>query len=118
MNFKKEEKSVLDFLLRNFVYYFVCYIFTNFVSPFLIIGGLRPTDLKAQNFGKSKKNRKSPTPNDFENTQSNRSEDVQSPAYSDISDDSSPVVDSTDLSGKYLKNNNNNFNLNLIKIHF
>lgn len=65
------------------------------------IGGLRPTDLKAQNFGKQKKNRKSPTPNDFENTQSNRSEDVQSPAYSDISDDSSPVVDSTDLSGKY-----------------
>lgn len=77
------------------------------------IGGLRPTDLKAQNFGKQKKNRKSPTPNDFENTQSNRSEDVQSPAYSDISDDSSPVVDSTDLSGKYF---NKNYLKNLILI--
>lgn len=83
----------------------------------LTIGGLRPTDLKApQNFGKQKKNRKSPTPNDFENTQSNRSEDVQSPAYSDISDDSSPVVDSTDLSGKYLTKNH--LNLNLIETLF
>lgn len=80
--------------------------------PFTIIGGLRPTDLKAQNFGKSKKNRKSPTPNDFENTQSNRSEDVQSPAYSDISDDSSPVVDSTDLSGKYLQQQQQQFRFN------
>lgn len=27
----------------------------------------------------------------------NRTEDVQSPAYSDISDDSAPVVDASDL---------------------
>ena len=45
---------------------------------------------------KSKKNRKSPTPNNFDNIELNTCnittrEDVQSPAYSDISDDSTPV---------------------------
>jgi hypothetical protein len=49
---------------------------------------------KPQNFSKQKKNRKSPGPGDFDNSASSRAEDVQSPAYSDISDDSTPVVDS------------------------
>jgi hypothetical protein len=49
---------------------------------------------KPQSFSKQKKNRKSPGPGDFENSASSRAEDVQSPAYSDISDDSTPVVDS------------------------
>uniref|UniRef100_A0A336KAU8 CSON004388 protein n=1 Tax=Culicoides sonorensis TaxID=179676 RepID=A0A336KAU8_CULSO len=38
----------------------------------------------------NKKNRKSPTPGDFDNS-TNR-DDVQSPAYSDISDDSTPQI--------------------------
>lgn len=41
--------------------------------------------------GKPKKSRKSPTPGDFDGSM-NR-DDVQSPAYSDISDDSAPIVD-------------------------
>lgn len=46
--------------------------------------------------GKSKRNRKSPTPNNFDGIELNtcnitNREDVQSPAYSDISDDSTPV---------------------------
>lgn len=97
-------KNQFRLFIRNHRNLYFFFVQTNFlIFFFLKIGGLRPTDLKAQNFGKPKKNRKSPTPNDFENTQSNRSEDVQSPAYSDISDDSSPVVDSTDLSGKLFK---------------
>ena len=43
---------------------------------------------------KQKKNRKSPAPNDFDNSIVSRAEDVRSPAYSDISDDSTSVVDS------------------------
>lgn len=52
--------------------------------------------------GKPKKSRKSPTPGgDFDGSV-NR-EDVQSPAYSDISDDSTPVVDG-DSGLSYLNN--------------
>lgn len=50
--------------------------------------------------GKPKKSRKSPTPGDFDGS-TNR-EDVTSPAYSDISDDSVPVNDSE--SGKLILN--------------
>jgi len=66
------------------------------------IGSIQMTNLnKPQNYsGKQKKNRKSPVP-DYENTSTNRSEDLQSPAYSDISEDSTPVVDS-EMSGKYI----------------
>lgn len=45
-----------------------------------------------------KKQRKEGT-NDFENTSRDR-DDVQSPAYSDISDDSTPVAES-EISGKH-----------------
>ena len=55
--------------------------------------------MKSQNLSKQKKNRKSPGPGDFESAVSNRADDVRSPAYSDISDDSTPVAD-TDLNGK------------------
>jgi hypothetical protein len=54
------------------------------------------TGLKTQSFSKQKKNRKSPGP-DFDNSSSSRAEDVQSPAYSDISDDSTPVVEASDV---------------------
>lgn len=54
-------------------------------------------NMKSQNCSKQKKNRKSPGPSEFDVAASNRAEDVQSPAYSDISDDSAPVVDATDL---------------------
>lgn len=47
---------------------------------------------------KSQKKRKEGSGIDYESSSSNR-DDVQSPAYSDISDDSTPVVD-TDLMGK------------------
>lgn len=47
---------------------------------------------------KSQKKRKEGSGIDYESSSSNR-DDVQSPAYSDISDDSTPVVDS-DLMGK------------------
>lgn len=47
---------------------------------------------------KSQKKRKEGSAIDYESSSSNR-DDVQSPAYSDISDDSTPVVD-TDLMGK------------------
>jgi hypothetical protein len=60
------------------------------VFVFLVVSGAS----KPQNFSKQKKNRKSPGPGDFDNSASSRAEDVQSPAYSDISDDSTPVVDS------------------------
>lgn len=53
--------------------------------------------MKSQNCSKQKKNRKSPGPSEFDVAAANRAEDVQSPAYSDISDDSAPVVDATDL---------------------
>ncbi|XP_058820485.1 zinc finger protein 608 isoform X2 [Topomyia yanbarensis] len=53
--------------------------------------------IKSQNCSKQKKNRKSPGPSDFDIAAANRAEDVQSPAYSDISDDSAPVVDASDL---------------------
>lgn len=53
--------------------------------------------LKSQNCPKQKKTRKSPGPSEFDVAASNRAEDVQSPAYSDISDDSTPVVDPNDL---------------------
>ncbi|XP_058455502.1 mucin-2 isoform X2 [Malaya genurostris] len=53
--------------------------------------------IKSQNCPKQKKNRKSPVPSDFDVATANRNEDVQSPAYSDISDDSAPVVDTSDL---------------------
>lgn len=49
---------------------------------------------------KSQKKRKEGSGIDYESSSSNR-DDVQSPAYSDISDDSTPVVD-TDLLGKLL----------------
>lgn len=50
---------------------------------------------------KQKKNRKSPAPNDnFDNSIVSRAEDVRSPAYSDISDDSTSVVDSELLGRK------------------
>ncbi|XP_055614017.1 serine-rich adhesin for platelets isoform X2 [Uranotaenia lowii] len=52
---------------------------------------------KSQSCTKQKKNRKSPGPPEFDIAASNRAEDVQSPAYSDISDDSTPVVDVNDL---------------------
>lgn len=48
-----------------------------------------------------KKQRKEGT-NDFESTSRDR-DDVQSPAYSDISDDSTPVAES-EISGKHLQN--------------
>uniref|UniRef100_A0A182MHV9 C2H2-type domain-containing protein n=1 Tax=Anopheles culicifacies TaxID=139723 RepID=A0A182MHV9_9DIPT len=54
-------------------------------------------------YAKQKKSRKSPGPStntDYDSLASsagNRTEDVQSPAYSDISDDSTPVTDATDL---------------------
>lgn len=48
-----------------------------------------------------KKQRKEGT-NDFENTSRDR-DDVQSPAYSDISDDSTPVAES-EMSGKLIIN--------------
>lgn len=51
---------------------------------------------------KSQKKRKEGSGIDYESSSSNR-DDVQSPAYSDISDDSTPVVD-TDLLGKILAN--------------
>ncbi|EAT40951.1 AAEL007376-PA [Aedes aegypti] len=54
-------------------------------------------NMKSQNCSKQKKNRKSPGPSEFDVAAANRAEDVQSPAYSDISDDSAPVVDATDL---------------------
>lgn len=47
---------------------------------------------------KSQKKRKEGSGVDYESSSSNR-DDVQSPAYSDISDDSTPVVD-TDLIGE------------------
>uniref|UniRef100_A0A182QD58 C2H2-type domain-containing protein n=1 Tax=Anopheles farauti TaxID=69004 RepID=A0A182QD58_9DIPT len=56
-----------------------------------------------QSYAKQKKSRKSPGPatnTEFDSMASsaaNRTEDVQSPAYSDISDDSTPVTDATDL---------------------
>lgn len=53
-------------------------------------------NIKSQNCSKQKKTRKSPGPSDFEVADENRAEDVQSPAYSDISDDSAPVVDTCD----------------------
>lgn len=53
--------------------------------------------MKPQNCSKQKKNRKSPGPSEFDVAAANRAEDVQSPAYSDISDDSAPVVDASDL---------------------
>lgn len=59
--------------------------------------------------GKSKKSRKSPTPGEFDGS-TNR-EDVTSPAYSDISDDSVPVIDSE--SGKYILVKFVHFQLNL-----
>lgn len=48
-----------------------------------------------------KKQRKEGT-NDFDNTSRDR-DDVQSPAYSDISDDSTPVTES-EISGKFIAN--------------
>ncbi|KAL1375101.1 hypothetical protein pipiens_017703 [Culex pipiens pipiens] len=54
-------------------------------------------NMKSQNCSKQKKNRKSPGPSEFDVAAANRAEDVQSPAYSDISDDSTPVVDPNDL---------------------
>lgn len=48
-----------------------------------------------------KKQRKEGT-NDFDNTSRDR-DDVQSPAYSDISDDSTPVTES-EISGKFIEN--------------
>lgn len=59
------------------------YFISIFVDTALIKG---PSSI-----GKPKKSRKSPTPGDFDGS-TNR-EDVTSPAYSDISDDSVPVVD-------------------------
>lgn len=53
--------------------------------------------MKSQNCSKQKKNRKSPGLSEFDVAAANRAEDVQSPAYSDISDDSAPVVDASDL---------------------
>ncbi|XP_065076915.1 serine-rich adhesin for platelets isoform X2 [Ochlerotatus camptorhynchus] len=55
------------------------------------------SNMKSQNCSKQKKNRKSPGPSEFDVAAANRAEDVQSPAYSDISDDSAPVVDASDL---------------------
>lgn len=69
-----------------------------------IVGSLinSPSGLnKPQNFGKSKKNRKSPIPMDYENASSNRAEGNVSPAYSDISDDSTPIpITENDIGGK------------------
>uniref|UniRef100_A0A182NLT9 C2H2-type domain-containing protein n=1 Tax=Anopheles dirus TaxID=7168 RepID=A0A182NLT9_9DIPT len=66
-----------------------------------------PTSVDANkaphSYAKQKKSRKSPGPatnTEFDSMASsaaNRTEDVQSPAYSDISDDSTPVTDATDL---------------------
>lgn len=60
-------------------------------------GAAEGSNIKPQNCSKQKKNRKSPGPSDIDVAACNRSEDVQSPAYSDISDDSAPVVDASDL---------------------
>lgn len=55
---------------------------------------------KAQNLvSKQKKNRRSPGPGDFDSSMSNKDDDRRSPAYSDISDDSTTVADS-DLNGE------------------
>ncbi|XP_053697920.1 zinc finger protein 609 isoform X2 [Sabethes cyaneus] len=60
-------------------------------------GATEGANIKSQNCSKQKKNRKSPGPSDIDLAACNRAEDVQSPAYSDISDDSAPVVDASDL---------------------
>lgn len=49
---------------------------------------------------KTQKKQRKEGSNDFDNTSRDR-DDVQSPAYSDISDDSTPVVES-EMSGKQL----------------
>lgn len=48
---------------------------------------------------KTQKKQRKEGSNDFDNTSRDR-DDVQSPAYSDISDDSTPVAES-DMSGKH-----------------
>ncbi|XP_055540304.1 zinc finger protein 609 isoform X2 [Wyeomyia smithii] len=60
-------------------------------------GSSEGANTKSQNCSKQKKNRKSPGPADIDVAACTRAEDVQSPAYSDISDDSAPVVDASDL---------------------
>lgn len=60
-------------------------------SPASVQQGL--SNSKPQGYGKQKKNRsKSPVLGEYDNSTSR--DNVQSPAYSDISDDSTPVVDS------------------------
>lgn len=55
---------------------------------------------KSQSFAKQKKNRKSPTPSG-ETFDTVSRDDTHSPAYSDISDDSTPVMD-TEMTGEFL----------------
>lgn len=57
---------------------------------------------------KTQKKQRKEGSSEFDSTQRDR-DDVQSPAYSDISDDSSPVVDSEQISGER-KNKNKNSN--------
>lgn len=71
------------------------------ITPATIDG----TSVRTQNCTKLKKSRKSPGPSEYDVAAANRAEDVRSPAYSDISDDSTPVADPSDLETKRTNEN-------------
>lgn len=95
---KVKIQSITNFILLILAKIISCQNF-HFVCVFVYAASTPGP--QAVSMVKTQKKQRKEGPNDFENTSRDR-DDVQSPAYSDISDDSTPVAES-EISGKHCK---------------